>query len=284
MPSQDELMNGSLQQRTYAPAEVVKFRKTNEPFGGLSNMAPGFPVVVNHIHFWTSEALYQCCRYPGAPDVQEMIACERSPMTAKMKGKRFRDLTRSDWEQVRVKVMRWSLRVKLAQHQDTFGQLLLETGNKPIVEESAKDQFWGAKAQDGDALTGVNVLGRLLMELREQWRSAPNDFEQVPPPPIPNFLLFGKQVEIVQAKTEPGTLITHRFDQQPLRHKVKISGSIGKSDWDNLMRLLASSDLSPEQATLNIELRFPSVAADDAKVRMLAEMASKIGIRFTIIS
>ncbi len=51
MPAQDELMNGSLEQRTYTPAEVVAFRKTNEPFGGLSNMAPGFPVVVNRIHF-----------------------------------------------------------------------------------------------------------------------------------------------------------------------------------------------------------------------------------------
>jgi ribA/ribD-fused uncharacterized protein len=285
MPSQDELMNGSLQQRTYTPAEVVKFRKTNEPFGGLSNMAPGFPVVVNHIHFWTSEALYQCCRYPDAPDVQEIIACERSPMTAKMKGKKFRDLTRSDWEQIRVKVMRWSLRVKLAQNQGTFGRLLLETGNKPIVEESAKDQFWGARVQDGDALMGVNVLGRLLMELREQWRSAaPSDFEHVPPPQIPNFLLFGKQVETVQAKTEPGTLITHRFSHQSLRQKVKISGSISKGDWDNLMRLLVSSDLSPEQAILNIELRLPTVAADDAKIRTLAEMASKIGIRLTIIS
>jgi ribA/ribD-fused uncharacterized protein len=247
-------------------------------------MDPGFPVVVNRLHFWTSEALYQCCRYPDAPDVQEMIACERSPMTAKMKGKKFRDLTRADWEQIRVRVMRWSLRVKLAQHQSTFGQLLLETGTKPIVEDSAKDQFWGAKAENGNALTGVNVLGRLLMELREQWKSAPNDFEHVPPPPIPNFLLFGKQVETVQAKTEPGTLITHEFTQQSLRHKVKISGSIGKEDWDNLMRLLVSADVSPEQATLNIELRFPPVAPDDAKIRMLAEMASKIGIRFTIIS
>ena len=70
--------------------------------------------------------------------------------------------------------MRWSLRVKLAQNQTTFGQLLLATGNKPIVEESAKDQFWGAKVQNGDALMGVNVLGRLLMELREQLRAAPS--------------------------------------------------------------------------------------------------------------
>jgi ribA/ribD-fused uncharacterized protein len=283
MPAQDELMNGSLQQRTYMPAEVVAFRKTNEPFGGLSNMAAGFPVVVNRIHFWTIEALYQCCRYPDAPDVQEMIAAERSPMTAKMKSKRFRERTRADWERIRVRVMRWSLRVKLAQNQATFGQLLLATGNKPIVEESAKDQFWGAKVQNGDALMGVNVLGRLLMELREQLRAAPSAFEQVLPPEIPNFFLFGQPVETVGAKTEPGTLITHRFNQQPLQHRVKISGTIDKNDWESLLHLLASSDLSPERAFLNLELLFSPEADDDPRLKMLAEMARKFGIRFTLL-
>jgi ribA/ribD-fused uncharacterized protein len=282
MSAQDQLMNGSPEQRTYTSAEVVTFRKTNERFGGLSNMAPGFPVVVNRIHFWTTEALYQCCRYPDAPDVQEAIASQRSPMTAKMKSKRFRDRTRADWEQIRVRVMRWSLRVKLAQNQTTFGQLLLATGNKAIVEESSKDQFWGAKAENGDALTGFNVLGRLLMELREQLREAPSAFEQVPPPHIPNFLLFGQPVETVRAKPEPGIVIRDRFHQPPAPHKVRISGTIRKSDWDTLLNLLASSGLSPEGAFLNLELRFAPQAADDPRIKMLAEMARRFAIRFTV--
>lgn len=41
----------------------------------------------------------------------------------------------------------------------------------PIVEESYRDQFWGAKPIDGETLVGMNILGRLLVELRERLRN-----------------------------------------------------------------------------------------------------------------
>src|SRR5690606_37437152 len=107
---------------------------TNEVFGGLSNMAGGFPLRVNGIRILTSEALYQACRFPKRPDVQRLIIGENSPMTAKMKSKPYRQDTRPDWDQVRVKIMRWCLRVKLAQNWHKFSELLLATGDKPIVE------------------------------------------------------------------------------------------------------------------------------------------------------
>ena len=61
------------QVRTYHPAESAIFFKTNERFGGLSNMAPRFPLVVNDVRIRTSEALYQSCRFPHMPEVQRMI-------------------------------------------------------------------------------------------------------------------------------------------------------------------------------------------------------------------
>ncbi len=130
VPTKDKLMSGHLEQRTYVPAEAVVFRKTKESFGGLSNMAPGFPVVVNNVRFWTCEALYQCCRFPDAPEVQKMIASQPSPMTAKMKSKKYRDSTRPDWDHIRVLVMRWCLRVKLAQNMATFGKLSTVDGRQ----------------------------------------------------------------------------------------------------------------------------------------------------------
>src|SRR5205814_1777426 len=116
----------------------------------------------------TSEALYQACRFPHRADVQKLILAERSPMGAKMRSKPYRSDSRSDWEQVNVVVMHWCLRVKLAQNWKAFGTLLLSTGDKPIVEESHRDTFWGAKKEKSapDTLIGQNVLGRLLMELR----------------------------------------------------------------------------------------------------------------------
>ena len=153
------------QTRTYDRRTSVVFLKTKEAFGGLSNMAAGFPLRVNDIQIRTSEALYQACRFPHLPQVQAEIIAQKSPMTAKMKSKPHRKESRSDWDRVRVKIMRWCLRVKLAQNWESFGKLLLKTGDRPIVEQSKKDSFWGAKPIDDEILVGMNVLGRLLMEL-----------------------------------------------------------------------------------------------------------------------
>jgi type I restriction enzyme S subunit len=215
------------QVRTYDPAASVVFLKTNERFGGLSNMAPGFPLRVNNVRIRTSEALYQACRFPHMPDVQRKIIDEHSPMTAKMRSKPFRDESRPDWDAARVKIMRWCLRVKLAQNWREFGRLLLATGDRPIVEQSRRDDFWGAKvAQDG-SLVGMNVLGRLLMELREQLKSdEAESLRFIEPLPIPEFLLFGQRIEPVQAgpRTEipgwsneppPQTIAVPNFPVEP---------------------------------------------------------------------
>ena len=193
-------MSRSSQVRRYDPGVSVVFLKTSEPFGGLSNMAPGFPLRLNGIHIRTSEALYQACRFPHMPNVQRQIIGERSPMTAKMRSKPFRKDSRPDWDAVRVKIMRWCLRVKLVQNWKKFGDLLLATGERPIVEQSRNDDFWGAKITEDGLLVGMNVLGRLLMELREQMKTdAAESLKAVKPLSIPEFLLFRKPIEITCA-------------------------------------------------------------------------------------
>lgn len=184
--------------RTYERARSVVFLKTHEAFGGLSNMAGGFPLHVKGTRIYTSEALYQACRFPHLPEVQRLIIGQTSPMTAKMKSKPHRKDSRADWDRVRVRVMRWCLRVKLAQNWEKFSELLLRTTDRPIVEESRKDDFWGAKPVDESTLVGMNVLGRLLMELREAVRlQGRQPFMVVPPPDIPDFLLFGRAINAI---------------------------------------------------------------------------------------
>jgi ribA/ribD-fused uncharacterized protein len=188
--------------RTYQRAEVVVVYKTKESFGGLSNMASGFPLRVNGVRILTSEALYQACRFPHLPDVQKEIIGQHSPMTAKMKSKPHRKNSRPDWDVVRTRVMRWCLRVKLAQHYGEFGRLLLATKDRPIVEQSRKDDYWGAKVVGiaDDTLIGQNVLGRLLMELRELLKGDTDGaLKVVFPLNIPDFLLFGRPIETVSA-------------------------------------------------------------------------------------
>jgi ribA/ribD-fused uncharacterized protein len=188
--------------RTYVRREVVVVYKTKEEFGGLSNMASGYPLQINGVRILTTEALYQACRFPHLPEVQREIIGQHSPMTAKMKSKPHRKDSRLDWDEVRYKVMRWCLRVKLAQNYEEFGRLLLATRDRPIVEQSRKDDYWGAKLTDetGSTLIGQNVLGRLLMELREKLKDdADGVLKTVPPLGIPDFLLLGKPIGTVMA-------------------------------------------------------------------------------------
>ena len=195
--------------RIYHRAECVVFRKTSDEFGGLSNMAGGFPLAVNDVEIRTSEALYQACRFPHLPDVQTLILEQRSPMAAKMVGKPHSHDSRPDWDAVRVTIMRWCLRVKLAQNSVTFSELLSRTGGRPIVEDSRRDDFWGAKSKEPETLVGMNVLGRLLMELRQQLREqAPSGLLTVEPPPLQDFLLKGSIISSVSglAAQQPQSL------------------------------------------------------------------------------
>src|SRR5579871_3550139 len=157
-----------LEQTEYTRATSVVFYRTREQYGGLSNMAAGFPLSVNGIAILTSEALYQACRFPHLPEAQTRILAQKSPIAAKMVGKPFRSQSRPDWDEVRVEIMRWALHVKLAQNCERFGEMLLSTGDRPIVEQSHRDDFWGAIPADEETLIGTNMLGQLLMELRAQ--------------------------------------------------------------------------------------------------------------------
>ena len=141
------------------------------------------------------------------PDVQELIIRQNSPMTAKMKSKPFRSRSRSDWDDVRVPIMKWCLKVKLAQNWSSFSDLLSRTNDWPIVEESTKDSFWGALPKQNGLLEGGNVLGRLLMELRQRMKRNPMQFEIVDPVAIPDFKLLGREIGSVFRKQPPPAAI-----------------------------------------------------------------------------
>lgn len=190
--------------RTYRVDDVVTFRKTDEEFGGLSNMAPGFPLRIAGISLRTSEALYQACRFPHMPEVQRLIVTEISPMTAKMRSKPYRKDSREHWDDIRVPVMKWCLRVKLAQNWSKFGDLLLRTGDRAIVEDSRKDDYWGAIKDANGELHGRNVLGRLLMELREKLKHNPDGLKQVDPLKLQDFTLLGCDIPVVLAESAKG--------------------------------------------------------------------------------
>lgn len=206
-------MQSNILVRHYSIKECISFSKTNEEFGGLSNMASGYPITVNKIRILTSEALYQCCRFPDNPEIQKQIISAFSPMHAKNISREYKHLSRHDWEIIRVQIMRWALRAKLASNYNNFSKLLLDTQSYPIVELSTKDDFWGAKPNiEPNKLIGSNILGRLLMELRELVRNEGHSFHELVPLPIEHFYLNNQQILPVivdrSEKYNPTTQIT----------------------------------------------------------------------------
>ena len=85
-------------------------------------------------------------------------------LAARMGRDRKRKLRR-DWESVKVNVMREAVLAKFTQHDD-LRELLLSTGDAKIVEHTERDDYWG----DGGDGRGKNMLGRILMDVREKLR------------------------------------------------------------------------------------------------------------------
>ncbi|EOU3147265.1 TPA: NADAR family protein [Yersinia enterocolitica] len=184
--------------REYNQYESVVFRKTTEKWGGLSNMARGYPVFVNGIKIQSSETLYQAMRFTEHPEIQKEILSQSNPMYGKRISRKYHSLTRTYWDQERVAIMKWAVCVKLCQNWENFSALLLSTGEKPIVEYSDKDQFWGAKSIGNHTYSGMNVLGRILMLLRDKCEhQGQQAFKRIPPPKLADFHIFGQPVETV---------------------------------------------------------------------------------------
>lgn len=59
-------MSGNKDLRTYLRADCAVFRKTAEAFGGLSNIAPGFPVQINGARILTVEAFISGLSLPAS--------------------------------------------------------------------------------------------------------------------------------------------------------------------------------------------------------------------------
>ncbi len=146
---------------------VVAFYRVSDDYGCFSNFAP-YPILLDGKVWPTSEHYFQAQKFDD-PDQQEIIRQTESPMIAARMGRSRKTPLRPDWESVKVAAMRKAVRAKFTQHADIH-QTLLATGDAAIVEHTQNDSFWG----DGGDGSGENMLGRILMEVREELRRRDN--------------------------------------------------------------------------------------------------------------
>ena len=146
---------------------TIYFYKVNEPYGCFSNFSP-HPIEIQGEIWQTVEHYYQAQKFIGSQDeaCSLLIKVASTPEQAAALGRDCSRQLRSNWEQVKVQVMRKAVLQKFLTHQD-IQAILLSTADLIIVEDSPNDYYWGC----GKAKTGNNHLGKILMSVRAEIRS-----------------------------------------------------------------------------------------------------------------
>lgn len=110
----------------------------------------------------TSEHAYHSEKFENEVTKEQIRSC-RSAHDALKLAWSIKDQYRADWQDIKVSIMEEILKAKLEQHP-YIKRKLLESGNREIVEDSWKDDFWGW----GPNKDGQNQLGKIWMKLREE--------------------------------------------------------------------------------------------------------------------
>ena len=152
--------------QSYPAAECVKIHKIDEEWGVFSNFGRT-PLVVEGVTFNTSERLFQLMKFKDEEPVKAVFNANNPKMTAKHWEKTHR---REDWGKMFIDAMKFCLFKKYEQ-SEAFRHELERSKGKIIVEDQSSfpkknPDAWGVKLQEG-SYVGPNLLGRLLMELRD---------------------------------------------------------------------------------------------------------------------
>lgn len=143
---------------------TIYFYKINDEYGCFSNFSHyGFEL--DGKWWMTSEHYFQAQKFHDTK-YEEIIRLLDNPMKVAEMGRNRNLPLRKDWEEVKDAVMKKAVLEKFKQNE-TIRKVLLATGKDNIVEKTTNDYYWGC-GEDG---SGKNMLGIILMEVREELQS-----------------------------------------------------------------------------------------------------------------
>ncbi len=145
---------------------TIYFYKVWEPYGCFSNFSL-HGIYIQGTYWSTVEHYYQAQKFVGSVDavIIPLIHAAETPEQAAALGRCSTRKLRPDWDVVKTEVMREAVLKKFLTHAE-IREILLNTGDHLLVENSPNDYFWGC----GGDKTGQNHLGRTLMSVREEIR------------------------------------------------------------------------------------------------------------------
>jgi ribA/ribD-fused uncharacterized protein len=141
-----------------------------QDFYVLSNFS-AFRLHWRRIDFDTAEHAYHWEKFDSGHftgiEVQRRILLARSAHEAFKVAQEHKSCQRGGWDAAKLNVMSNILRAKVQQHE-YVKRKLLATGDRELIEDSWRDDFWGW----GPNRDGQNMLGKLWMEIRTELRAA----------------------------------------------------------------------------------------------------------------
>jgi len=142
--------------------ETIHFYKTRDTYGQFSNFLDA-PIIIDGVRWLTSEHFFQAAKFsPTDPEWAESIWASGTAGMAANKGRSRAHPLRPDWEEAKDGIMYLALLAKFTQYR-ILREILLNTGDAILVEHTSNDRYWG----DGGDGSGKNMLGKLLMKVRE---------------------------------------------------------------------------------------------------------------------
>ncbi|AZZ95292.1 DUF1768 domain-containing protein [Hahella sp. KA22] len=150
--------------------KTINFYLANGEYGCFSNFSRD-PVYLKDKRWPTCEHYFQAQKFAGT-EHEEAVRMASKPMEAANMGRERTRPLRPDWEAVKDDIMREAVMAKFVQHEK-LTSILLETGDAELVEHTANDRYWA----DGGDGSGLNMLGKILMEVREAIRQGKSKYE-----------------------------------------------------------------------------------------------------------
>lgn len=141
--------------------KVIRFYGRKDPCFAFSNFSRD-SFELDGYYWKTSEHYFQAMKFVGTEHFHDVRLAPTPSKAAEIGRDRTRPL-RHDWEQVKDKIMYDAIKAKFTQNPDIL-EVLLGTGSATLIEASPTDKYWG----EGKDRSGKNMLGILLMQLREE--------------------------------------------------------------------------------------------------------------------
>jgi N-glycosidase YbiA len=144
----------------------IYFYKVDAPYGCFSNFS-SHAIELADKKWATVEHYYQAHKFEGTKLAYLMAEIQAAP-TPEFAAKIGRDSKyqpHPDWDLRKCELMYRAVWQKFSTHLD-IRQILLNTLDAEIVEDSPVDYFWGC----GSDRTGQNQLGRILTRVRDDFR------------------------------------------------------------------------------------------------------------------